>query len=450
MNSDCSIYTEVDAHRQLRALVLKHLPPGDYRRIVIKPNWVKHETSPHFPIVALVTSSELIDAVLEACLDKYATAETITVCDVPLQTCDWPALCAQSGINRLMDKYRTLQRPQVRFLDLRRERLLEQDGFFRPDSDPAGDPLGYREVVLDRASFLEPISDERERFRVSDYDPGLTVSSHQRGHHRYLIAGTILDADLLINMPKMKTHQKAGITGALKNLVGINGQKAYLVHYREGTPRQGGDEFPPEVPLPVVLQVRVRDVVQRRSERLFRALRPLWQVARRLWGIETSASGLERLHAKRFYLAGGSWHGNDTIWRMVFDLNKIARYAPRTGGVLQPTPQRDSVVVLDGLIAGEGNGPLQPLPVHTKLLAFGEDPFRLDMAMSRLMGFDRRRIPTLSHFREFADPVWGSFDPDHVEFSVNGERREGVDSLPVVARFAAPPGWRGKIEVDTP
>jgi hypothetical protein len=35
-----------------------------------------------------------------------------------------------------------------------------------------------------------------------------------------------------------------GMTCALKNLVGINANKNWLPHHTEGTPEQGGDQFP--------------------------------------------------------------------------------------------------------------------------------------------------------------------------------------------------------------
>src|SRR4029079_11251659 len=100
------------------------------------------------------------------------------------------------------------------------------------------------------------------RFRVSDYDPTETVSRHGRGFHRYLIARSVLDADLFINLPKMKTHQKSGITAALKNLVGINGAKAYLVHHQKGSPARGGDEFPERASLMIRLQSSLRELLQ--------------------------------------------------------------------------------------------------------------------------------------------------------------------------------------------
>src|SRR5438045_9670723 len=53
-----------------------------------------------------------------------------------------------------------------------------------------------------------------------------------------------MDADVFINLPKLKTHKNVGLTCALKNLVGINANKNWLPHQTEGTPDQGGDQFP--------------------------------------------------------------------------------------------------------------------------------------------------------------------------------------------------------------
>ncbi|HET9365374.1 MAG TPA: DUF362 domain-containing protein, partial [Candidatus Angelobacter sp.] len=342
---------------ELQDFCRQALPDGDYKTILIKPNWVKHQEDPAFPIAALVTSTDLIEATVEACLAKYPGVQEITIGDVPLQSCDWGLLVSQTGINRLIAKYADIQRPKIRFLDLRRE--IYRDGKrLQPDrrNGGFGDPKGYREVTLDQASFLEPISDASEKFRVADYSPQETVSSHKRSFHRYLIAGSALACDLFINLPKMKVHQKAGITGALKNLVGVNGQKAYLVHYREGMARQNGDEFPDNVSRLVWLQSRLRQGLQSRSRFLFRLLRLGWLPLKRLAGIKTR--GIRENLGKSFYLAGGAWHGNDTIWRMVYDINRIIRYAA-PDGELKPTPQRDYVAIMDAMIAGEGNGPLQ-------------------------------------------------------------------------------------------
>ena len=78
----------------------------------------------------------------------------------------------------------------------------------------------YVIVDLGVKSMVEPISADASKFRVTQYDPRKMFEHQRPGVHRYLIAKDVLDADLVINLPKLKTHKKAGITAALKNLVG--------------------------------------------------------------------------------------------------------------------------------------------------------------------------------------------------------------------------------------
>jgi uncharacterized protein (DUF362 family) len=424
--------------------VAQALPAGDFRQIVIKPNWVYHEVSPDFPIRALVTSSAVIEAAIEACLARYSRVERIAVGDVPLQSCDFDLLAAQAGVDKLVRQYARYQTPAITFQDWRRERFALRRGFLVPSPGGTfGDPRGYREVAVDGLSFLEPVSHRRAGFGISDFPGERLRSRHGTGRHRYLIAGSVLEADLVVNLPKMKTHQKAGITGALKNLVGCNGEKAYLVHYVKGRPQEGGDEFPPDVSWAVRAQARTREALQGRSRLIFELLRPGWLVMKRLWGIRTHATR-ENLGGA-FYQAAGGWHGNDTIWRMVYDLNRLVRHAPDRGGALAETPQRAYVSILDGLVAGEGNGPLQPLPVEAGVMVASQNPFLVDFAMSRLMGFDWRKIPLLHHHREFGGE-WGGIDPDNVEILTNGGPLRGLGQLQPVRTFLPPPGWRGRLE----
>ena len=64
------------------------------------------------------------------------------------------------------------------------------------------------------------------------------------GHNDYLLSETVLSADLVVNLPKLKTHKKTGVTLALKNMVGINGDKNLLPHHSVGSIAAGGDEYP--------------------------------------------------------------------------------------------------------------------------------------------------------------------------------------------------------------
>lgn len=429
-------------HLSIRDFVRSCLPQGPFRRILLKPNWVKHTESPEFPIEALVTSTEIIEEVLEECLQKYPQAEWIRVGDVPLQSCDFHRMTEQAGLDRLQKKYGS----RVQFLDLRRERWESQDGFLRLVNDIPGDPEGYREVVLDRQSLLEEVSHRASTFRVSDYDPRETTSKHRQGDHRYLIAGSVLAADLVINLPKMKTHQKSGVTGALKNLVGINGSKAYLVHHQVGFPSRGGDEFPEGSSRLFYWQARLREKLQKGSPRLFRAAKVGWEFLKKIRGIQTVGTR-ENLQGN-FYVGSGSWHGNDSVWRMVYDLNLIVRFAPSQGGRLASSAQRTLISIMDGLIAGEGNGPLQPIPVPTQVLLASSNSFLVDLAMSKLMGFDYRKIRLLACQAKYPDPAWAQVHPEKFRVERKGEARsDGIVGLPVLHRFMPPPGWRGHVEL---
>lgn len=438
--------SEIRDVSQLKGFLFPYLPEGEFGNIMIKPNWVIHAERSDFPIEALVTNHSLIDAVVQCVLEKYTSAKLITIGDAPLQNCDWNLLLDQAGIRGLMAKYAHYRNPKIRFLDLRQDIFHLKSGFMIKDLQRGGDPSGYREVALDASSFLDPVSHMADRFRVSDYDPQETGSSHRRGFHRYLIAGSVLEAELVINMPKMKTHQRAGITGALKNLVGTNGQKAHLAHHRQGSPAQGGDEFAPDASFLIRAQIRSREILQKRSRILFLVGKTVWEGLRRARGIKTQVTAESLRQRGRFYIGSGSWYGNDTIWRMIYDMNKIILYAPPGGGGLCKTPQRDYVAVLDGTTAGEANGPLQPLPVQTKVVAMASDPFLMDMCMAQMMGFDWQKIALLKNYGQFDDENWARFDPVTVKVNFDGRQYSGISSLPVLHRFIPPPGWKGHIE----
>ena len=65
-------------------------------------------------------------------------------------------------------------------------------------------------------SLLEKFDWEPGQFRVTMYNPEYLNRTHTRGRHQYLVAREVIEADLVVNLPKLKTHMKAGITGALK------------------------------------------------------------------------------------------------------------------------------------------------------------------------------------------------------------------------------------------
>ena len=58
---------------------------------------------------------------------------------------------------------------------------------------------------------------------------------------------------------------------------------------------------------------------------------------------------------------------------------------------------RRYLAIVDGIVGGQGNGPLCPEPADSRLLLAGRDPAVVDAVAARLMGFDPLEIPIVAH-----------------------------------------------------
>jgi uncharacterized protein (DUF362 family) len=416
-----------------------HLQP---RRVLIKPNWVMHEVEAAHPITALVTDARVIVETVRACFESFPSVEHVTVGDCLEQRADWPLLCEQSGLSASID---TLEREfagRLAFRDLRAIVYQAAGNTLIEDQHaPHGDPAGYREVQLKAESHLEPIAEQADRFSIHDHDTALTRGGHRPGDHRYLVCQSVLDADLVINLPKWKAHSKSGLTGALKNLVGINGDKSYLPHFRRGSPRWGGDEYSDEGRWLYWVQNNLSQLV--RGTVAYDLLRPGWTAVKHLNNAMRRRAVSRSLPAD-FYVVGGSWYGNQTLWRMIFDLNLVLQRVDRDGN-LQARVQRETVTIVDGLVAGEGDGPLKATPRPTDMLFAGADPFAIDTVLAWMMGFDPEALPMLANRREYLGGTWGGFELGQLEVTIDGRNQKLLDS-PINFHFAPAPGWLGHVE----
>jgi len=205
------------------------------------------------------------------------------------------------------------------------------------------------------------------------------ASHHQPGRHEYLVTRSVFDADLLINLAKMKTHIKAGLTGALKNLIGINGHKEFLPHHILGSSDRGGDCYAKGNGVRR-LHDAVYDGFWTRYGELSKSSR--WAGSMVLAALWRTAQLLDRES-----ISTGSWHGNETIWRTTLDMNHLLYFGSR--------PPRRVISIVDGIIAGEGEGPLRPTPKLTGLLLGGENPAYIDATLARLIGYNIARVPTV-------------------------------------------------------
>ena len=136
-------------------------------------------------------------------------------------------------------------------------------------------------------------------------------------------------------------------------------------------------------------------------------------------------------------MAPGSWSGNETVWRMTLDLNHLIYFGPhRPKHVLN---------IVDGIIGGEGDGPLRPLCKPAGVLLAGENPAYVDAAIARLIGYNPARVPTVYHAlhhrrSQFAGPPLQDA-PVHFVYGLDNHRAgtwPQIESL----HFQPPKHWR--------
>jgi uncharacterized protein (DUF362 family) len=359
--------------------------PGN--TVILKPNFVRdfRETQPGHED-CLITHGSIIRAALDYVYVALKGNGRIIIADAPQNDADFRAIRQMAGLDEIQDFYRRYADFEVEIYDLRPEKAKKVNGVIVGHEKLPGDPVGYVKVNLGSNSMFAGIEHLCHLLYGSEYDTSEIRRHHTNGVHEYLISKTLLEADCVINLPKLKTHKKTGITVCMKNLVGINGNKNWLPHHRLGTPAQGGDQFADNGSIH-----RLERKTMACFRRTFPLLGPLRGVAAKpLKFIGKAIFGDTNSDTVR----SGNWYGNDTTWRMVIDLNRILMYADKNGH-LQDNPARRIFCIVDGIIAGEGNGPLDPAPKPAGIVLAGTNPVSVDLACARLMGFDYNRLPVL-------------------------------------------------------
>jgi len=415
--------------------------------VVVKPNWVYHELpNESHPEEILVTHPAVIRAVLDYVYIACGPEGRILLADAPVQGAQFEPLVRMSRIDDVRERFASGLMFDVAVADLRAViGEVSSDGRVRQVPSKRPDPAGYRTVDLGTRSHLEEVASYSTKFRCLDYDPRALHENHRPGRHRYLLSGSVLAADAVINVPKLKTHGKSGVTASLKNLVGINGDKAYLPHFRTGSPRFGGDDYP----LPSALawtRTAVRErLVRSDSELVWKTIR--WLGLRAL-GLASQLRRPANVGGSNPYtIYSGHWHGNDTTWRMVLDLNMALMFA-KADGSWSETPQRGYLSIVDAIVSGERNGPITPHRRETGAVFATQCPVAGDYAAAWLMGFDPERIPLLAAARERLGFSYPHSSSEREVYVATADGVVPLTSMSLNWRFRAPDGWFGHIERD--
>lgn len=413
--------------------------PGD--RVVVKPNLIRQShLSRESEWDYVVTHGSVIKTVVDHVLAALGGRGEVIIADSPQTDSDFGEIVKRNGLWDIVESYKREGLP-VRLLDLREEQWLGDNGVIRGKKKLPGDPEGYVTIDLGKDSAFHDYKGNG-RFYGAYYDTEDTMRFHsqEEGRHAYVVSRTCLDCDVFINLPKMKTHKKTGITLSMKNLVGICTHKNSLPHYSLGTPDTGGDEYPASGLAQKTLTLAAR-VFRESLLRFGSVIAPLARIAKR------AVDG--RLPEEIRRVRSGNWYGNDTIWRTVVDLNRILLWFDGDGKP-RKVPRR-YLTIVNGIIAEEGEGPMEPDPKPVGLLFGGTNPVAVDAVGARLMGFDPYAIPMLTGaLRQESFPIWDkelTLD-DIIVHSLGLEGFEGRlgDIKHPGFGFVPSIGWRGHIE----
>jgi uncharacterized protein (DUF362 family) len=385
------------------------------KKILLKPNWVKQPKQPG-DIFCLCTHNQFTLAVLELLL-QYQPAQVL-IGDAPIQGAVWDEIVTPAFVQSVHDLAGNYNTP-VSIKDFRRVIYMPGTNRLEAERNPMSE---YVIADVGDKSYLEPITPKHYNpFRVAHYNPDTFSATHSPGIHKYCIAKALFDADTVISLPKVKTHQKTGITCALKNIVGLNGDKDYLPHHRIGGTGRGGDNYPGKNLLRYWSELATDRANRYKGKPVYR----FWQkIAAVLWRF--SFPGTK-------YQPNGAWYGNDTTWRMVMDLNTIVRYG-KADGTIADTPQRVLYSISDGIVGGQGDGPLLPQPLPLGIIAFSDNAAMNDICMATVMGIDISKLPLLNAAASL-------MDARNCVVKINGEEMNTAQLSAISINATMPPGW---------
>lgn len=361
--------------------------------VLLKPNLVMDVNPTGDGIDCLITNASVVAVVVDYVIIALKGEGKIIIGDGPMQECNFDNLISKSGYDKLLAYYReklASSKITIELIDFRDLTSKVEAGVYH--SELTAESKGQL-VELNTNSEFSNMTDENLRnIRITNYDPNILRKHHNEKKHEYYINRNILNADTIINLPKPKTHRKAGITVSLKNMVGINSRKEYLPHHTNGAIVCGGDEYENKSLLKAAKSslLDLRNISMQRKKK--------YGVASFINKILIVLNLILNKAQKDSYFEG-SWYGNDTISKTIVDLNKIIFYADKQG-VIQKSVQRKYFIIADMVVSGENEGPVMPNAKDVGIIAMGENPVCFDEMIGSIMGAKIGMISTLRHARE--------------------------------------------------
>lgn len=360
------------------------ISPGD--TVLVKPNWVYHKNKNkkvNDRLACLVTNPAVVRAVIDYILLALKGSGRIIIADAPMQGCNLQEVFEVTGYNRLFDFYKN-SNVVIEVADLRKYSTKGIYNGVLSAPEMIKGTAGAVRVDLGSKSLHSRKDNIYPKYKVTDYPQKATAEYHSGGRHEYEVNRYPLIADVIINMPKPKTHRLAGLTAGVKNFVGIAYDKACLPHRIEGDKEHGADAYLNKSRL----KEKMHDFDEKRTalsaSGSYRKSK-CYDVLMKVCYVLAILGGKDRYRI-------GSWYGNDTIWRTATDLNYIIMYADKNGEI-QKTVQRRILTIGDMIVCGQGEGPVSPSPKKLGMVMLSENTLSFDRAMCEIMGFNSRVFP---------------------------------------------------------
>lgn len=326
------------------------MSPGDV--VVLKPNFVSPSGFAREGCTRTPVLRPLVDFSVEAGASKVIIAEGPSSPD-PEDSVFGPEYSNVTGLVQALQQIH----PSVHIAYMN----LNQDSFTWIDL--GGNSTFYGAYAADQLFSLYNIRMDEDSYYYAPDSKGYNPQGYGPG--LYAIANTILEADVLINVPKLKVHHLTGVTLSLKNTIGI-------------TVSSTGNSTNEE---------SIRDI-------------PHWN--------NTAVRPQENLTRQDSF-------ENDIVWRVVADLNKVVFYTNKSGE-LKSTRQRRYLSVVDGVVGMEGPTVYNPsgVPRPTGAIIAGEDPVAVDAVCSRVMGFNYTILNTITNVKNISEHAFGKADPTSI------------------------------------
>lgn len=402
--------------------------------VLIKPNFVMDiNQDKSGSTECMYTHPAVIREVVRYVCECLNGTGKVIIGDAPMQECNFENI---KGLSEIADEFEN-KATRLKIVDFRAVKSINNHGIRISHFNHQNE---NRIINLGRDSEFANDSEERlKKLRVTNYDPRVLYEHHKNNLHEYCIAKDVLEADVIINMPKPKTHRKAGVTISLKNMVGVNTRKEYLPHHTLGSVNEGGDEYLIKSEIH-----RFRSLLLDKKN-IYQAEKKYWR-ARVIQIIMKCFSAMLRIGTHPY--SEGSWWGNDTVSKMITDINRIVFYADKTG-IIRDIPQRKMIILADMVICGEGEGPIAPTPKNVGIIASGLNPVLFDKVICTLMGFDYNKIPSIKRCNNIQHRL-KLLDNDAPDLVSNIDGLTDVASITRnkdLLNFRPSVGWKNHIEL---